>query len=179
MSGINSMIKSAFSEFKSDIENSIEQNCKTFCEALVKKAIQERESAKGKHNITGNLINSIVVCLYKKSKPVIAYYSSSSLPHPIARKMTTSHGKYTFDKTWDGKDDYEFKPQRDTDEGFGQEDAEEFFSSYRPNGNNMFDIVVAYPVEYADFIETTRGTAGFMRTLQYADEIGIKFLQIS
>ena len=60
----------------------------------------------------------------------------------------------------------------------GAYDARMFFASYKPDGNNMFDIVVAYPVEYAEFIEIQRGTAGFMQTLQYVDRIGITFLQI-
>ena len=176
MSGIDSIIKSAFSEFKSDIENSIEQNCKTFCRDLLKEAIKNRETAPRKHDFTGNLLNSIVVCLYKRGNPVACYYASNETNSATVVKMTFPK-KYRFKKDYEGKESH-YSPKIKADEGLGAYDAKMFFSSYRPDGNNMFDIVVAYPVEYAEFIEMKRSTAGFMMTLQYADRTGITFLQV-
>lgn len=176
MSEINNMIKSAFSEFKSDIENSIEQNCKTFCRNLLKEAIKNRETAPQKHDFTGNLLNSIIVCLYKSGNPVAGYYASNETSSATVVKMTFPK-KYRFRKDYERKESH-YSPKIKTDERLGAYDAKMFFASYRPDGNNMFDIVVAYPVEYAEFIEMKRSTAGFMRTFQYADKTGITFLQI-
>ena len=173
---IDNLIKSAFSEFKSDIENSIEQNCKTFCRNLLKEAINNREINPKKHDFTGNFLNSIVVCLYKKGLPIAAYYACNETKPATVVKMTFPK-KYSFKKDYEGVESH-YAPEIKTDEGLGAYDAKMFFASYRPEGNNMFDIVVAYPVEYAEFIEIKRSTAGFMRTLQYADRTGITFLQI-
>lgn len=176
MSGTNDIIHSAFSDFKEEIENTVERNCKTFCRNLLKEAIKSRESAPRKHDFTGNFLNSIVVCLYKKGSPIAAYYASNETAPATVAKMTFPK-KYNFKKDYEGNKSH-YSPTVRTDEGLGAYDAKMFFASYRPDGNNMFDIVVAYPVEYAEFIELKRGTAGFMKTLQYADMTGITFLQI-
>lgn len=176
MSGIDYLIKSSFSEFKENIELAVERNCKTFCRNLLKEAIQKRETATGKHDFTGNFLNSIVVCLYKKGLPLSAYYASNETKSAVVVKMTFPK-KYVFKKDYEGANSH-YNPKIQTDEGMGAYDARMFFASYKPDGNNMFDIVVAYPVEYAEFIEIQRGTAGFMQTLQYVDRIGITFLQI-
>lgn len=176
MSGINNIIHSAISDFKKEIENTVEQNCKTFCVDLLRVAIEERQYAPKKDNMTGNFVNSIVVCLYKKGKPLEAYYAAGKVKGARMRKMTFPKAYY-FNSDNSGIM-HKFVAPCITDEGWGYEDAKMFFSSYKPDGNNMFDIVVAYPVEYASFIESQRGTAGYFRTLHYAKQVGFKFLKI-
>lgn len=176
MSGINNIIHSAISDFKKEIENKIEQNCKTFCRNILKQAIQNRENAPKKHNFTGNFLNGIVVCLYKNGNPIAGYFSSDETRSATVVKMTFPK-KYSFKKDYEGVKSH-YNPTIETDEGLGAYDAKMFFTSYKPDGNNMFDIVIAYTAEYSEFIEQKRKTAGFMRTLQYAERTGIKFLKI-
>ena len=170
------MVHSAISDFKKEIEDTVERNCKTFCRHLLQESIRGRESAPNKHDFTGNFLNSIVVCLYKKGVPVVAYYASNEVKSATIMKMTFPK-KYSFKKDYEGVESH-YAPKVKTDEGFGVDDAKMFFASYKPDGNNMFDVLVTYPVEYAAFIELKRGTSGFMQTLHYADRVGITFLQI-
>lgn len=177
MSGINNIIHSAISGFKKEIEDRIEQNCKTYCKEILAEALRWRTSQNLGHNFTGNLVNSIVVCLYKSGKPLEAYYASGKVSAPIRVKMTARRGKYEFHRDWDGAPS-EYEPEIITDEGYGDDDAEKFFSSFRPKGGNMFDVVVAYPVEYAEFVEMRRQTTGYMNTYNYAANVGLQFLKI-
>lgn len=176
MSGISTIVKTAISDFEKDIEDKVEQNCKTFCKALLDSAIENRQNAPKKDNMTGNFINSIVVCLYKRGRPLEAYFSAGKVKGARMRKMTFPKSYY-FNRDNSGIR-HKFIPPCITDEGWGYEDARAFFASHKPDGNNMFDIVVAYTTEYSAFIEYKRKTAGFMRTLQYAEQTGIKFLKI-
>lgn len=171
------MVKSAVSDFKKEIENKIEQNCRTFCKEILTEALRWRTTQNLGHNFTGNLVNSIVVCLYKHGKPLEAYYASGNIESPMHKKMTARGGRYVFYRDWDGVAS-EYEPEIETDEGHGNNDAENFFSSFRPNSNNMFDIVVAYPVEYASFVEMNRGTTGYMNTYNYACNVGLQYLMI-
>lgn len=176
MSGISTIVDTAISDFKKEIEDKVEQNCKTFCRNILKQAIQNRENAPKKHNFTGNFLNGIVVCLYKNGNPKVAYYSSDETRSATVVKMSFPK-KYSFKKDYEGVKSH-YNPTIKTDEGLGAYDAKMFFTSHKPEGNNMFDIVVAYTAEYSEFIEQKRKTAGFMRTLQYTEQTGIKFLTI-
>lgn len=115
MSGINNIIHSAISDFKKEIENTVEQNCKTFCRNILKQAIQNRENAPKKHNFTGNFLNGIVVCLYKTGNPIAAYYSSNETKSATVVKMTFPK-KYSFKKDYEGVKSH-YNPTIETDEG--------------------------------------------------------------
>lgn len=177
MSGISTIVDTAISDFKKEIENKVEQNCKTYCKEILDEALRWRTTQNLGHNFTGNLVNSIVVCLYKHGKPLEAYYASGKVKSPIRVKMTAGRGIYRFPKDWDGVPS-KYNPEITTDEGYGDDDAEKFFSSFRPNANNLFDIVVAYPVEYAEFVEMRRQTTGYMNTFNYAANVGLQYLTI-
>ena len=41
---------------------------------------------------------------------------------------------------------------------------------------DLFDIVVAYPVEYASWVEKQRSTTGILQTYAYAERVGTTFL---
>lgn len=161
--------------YKKAITDEIERRCTQYCSELCLQAIQSRRNNPDAHNFTGNLLNSIVVGLYREGIPRYAYYASQYVQSAIQVKM--SRGRYHFDPDYDGTKS-SYVPVVKTNGGWGEEDAKNFFESYRPKGKNLFDIVVAYPVEYADFIEKLRGTTGIMETWAEAKQIGREYLCI-
>jgi hypothetical protein len=175
MAGTNdSIIDKACKDYKKAIFNEVEKRCKSFCDDLCLRAIEFRKSAPGKHDFTGNLLTSIVVCLYRNGRPVYACYAGDSLSYPIQVKMTAPK-KYHFKVDYEGAESH-YTPSVKTDEGWGPDDAVKFFQSYRPEGKNLFDIVVAYPVEYASWVEKQRSTTGILQTYAYAERVGTTFL---
>lgn len=96
---------------------------------------------------------------------------------PIQRKMSAVRKRYVFKKDYEEKKS-QYKPEQYTDMGYGNVDAIRFFQEYRPKGGSLFDIVVAYPVEYASFIEIKRKSAGYFTTKNMAKNIAITYLPI-
>lgn len=177
MSGISpQQAAKVVAAYKVAVMDEIEKRCKSYCDELCRRAIENRQEAPGKHNFTGNLITSIVTCVYREHKPVYACYAGDSLPTPIQVKMTAPR-RYHFDYDYQG-DSSNYKATVKTNEGWGQDDAVEFFQSYRPDGKHIFDIVVAYPVEYAQFIEDERHTTGILQTYADAKRLGVTYLCI-
>lgn len=177
MAGSNAQIQAAFKEYKEAMMNELEQNCLRYCDALCDEAIYQRFH-NGGHNFTGNLINSIVVGLYRERRPVYVVLASSKLgKSPIHVKMTKGK-KYHFKPDWDGFESHVVNPSIRTDEGYGNIDAVNFYAHYKPKGKNLFDIVVAYPVEYADFVEQDHQSTGILNTYAYADNVGVTFLHL-
>ena len=171
-------IAKALDGYKEYIADQVESQLKKYCWSLLDNAIKSRQQAPGSHNFTGNLLNSIVVCLYREGDPVIAYFASSLVPEAIVPKMRKrSRRRVFFSKDYDGEQSA-YLPTVDTNGGWGKDDAQKFFEYYRPKGNHLFDIVVAYTVEYADWVNYERGTAGIVRTMQYAEDLGRTFLQV-
>lgn len=157
--------------------DAIEKKCDEYCFDIMAAAIDARFNAPRAHNFTGNLITSIVVCLYKKKKPIAAYYAAEQLSSPIAVKMTFPK-RYHFKQDYDGAESH-FLPLIKTNEDYGENDARQFFQSYRPQGNNLFDIVVAYPVEYADFVEQVNQSTGILRAYERAEWMGIEIFELA
>lgn len=113
-------------------------------------AIHRRRTEPGAHNFTGNLINSIIVLLYKKGDLVSAYFAIDKLGKaPIQVKMTFPK-RYGFSRDWDNASST-FTPSVETNEGWGYDDARDLASTYQSSRKNLFEIVVGYPVEYAEF----------------------------
>lgn len=176
MAGTNaSIVHEAIADYKKKILDEIEKRCVKFCNALCEYAIEFRNSTLG-HNFTGNLLNSIVVCLYREKNPIFAEYAAKYIPKAIQVKMTAPK-RYHFNRDYDGEES-NYKAEIETDEGWGEDDARKFFQSYRPEGNNIFDIVVAYPVEYAAFIEEASHTTGIMDLYAYTERFGVNWLQL-
>lgn len=173
MAETNSQIaKKAMADYKNAIINEVESRCRTYCDALCDYAITFREEGGG-HNYTGNLLNSIIVCLYKERRPIYACHAAGHVRKAIQVKMTYPH-TYHFKQDYDGEES-NFAPSEKTDKGWGEEDAKKFFNSYKPSGKNIFDIVVAYPVEYAGYVgELT----GIVDLYAHTEIYGINFLQL-
>lgn len=175
MSATKTYVNKAFEEYRKQMEDEIEKKCKQYCVWIVEKAIDERRSAG--HNFTGNLITSIVVCLYKKKKPLAAFFAEDYLKKAIDGKMTAG-GAYVFRMDYDDEEETRYVPEVETDMGYGKKDAINFYRSYKPTGNNLFDIVVAYPVEYADFVERERQATGILRTYDYTSWVGVEIFEL-
>ena len=185
MSATNAtIIRKAFADYRKDIFDEVEIRCRKFCTDLCQEAIKARQNADGAHNFTGNLISSIVVCLYRERMPINAYYAAQYVPKAIQVKMRYRERKrYRFKVDYDGPADGNRKynyylPKVDTNGGWGEDDARKFFQGYIPNGNNLFDIVVAYPVEYGEWIEMKRRTTGILRTYEHAERVGVTYLKL-
>lgn len=156
----------------------MEAELKKWCSHILDAAIMARQRNTRAHNFTGNLLNSIVVCLYKNRKPVMAWYAHDRVPEAIMPKMKKRLRKRIFFKRdYDGEESA-YLPTVETNGGWGRDDAQEFFESYKPKGNNLFDIVVAYTVEYANWVQMERGTAGILNTYAYAERTGKTFLKL-
>lgn len=176
MAGTNAAAIRYIDEYKKKFVKELEENCRVFCNALCMAAINFRESSPGKHDFTGNLLNSIVTCLYKDGSPIYACYAAERVPKAIQVKMTAGY-RYTFGKDYEQSRSF-YNPEVDTNEGWGEDDAKNFFNSYRPAGHNMFDIVVAYPTEYAGWVELRRGTTGIVGTYDTAARLGVDYLKL-
>lgn len=176
-----SVIDKAFKGFEKQILDTTERELQKYCWKILDAAIKARENLPDAHDFTGNLLNSIVVCLYKRRNPVIAYFSSSLVPEAIRPKMrplqNKSEKRIGFNPDYSGNRSL-YKPTVPTNGGWGKDDAEAFFESYVPDGNNMFDIVVAYTVEYADWVNQQRGTTGILETRRFARRAGMTFMEL-
>ena len=156
----------------------MEAELKKWCSQILDAAIQARQRNPKAHNFTGNLLNSIVVCLYKNREPVMAWYASDRVPEAIMPKMRMRKRKRIFFKRdYDGEESA-YLPTVETNGGWGKDDAQEFFETYTPKGNYLFDIVVAYPVEYANWVQMQRATTGILNARQFTERAGRTFMRL-
>ena len=176
MSATEKWVNKALEEYHKQMEDEVEERCRSFCLELCRSAVWFRLREPNAHNFTGNLINSIVVALYRKKNPIYASYANDIMPKAIGGKMTQSHGRYYFRRDYDSEEHTAYVPEVETNESLGLDDAMRVVQSYRPVGKNMFDILVAYSTEYAEFVEDERATTGFLNTYDNAKYVGIKFL---
>lgn len=186
MAGNSSIIATAFRDFEKHIIAQTESRLKDWCYELMVRAYRNRLGAHGSHEFTGNLINSIMVGLYKQGDPVFVCIVGDRgvVKAPIMGKMRMRPSQlgyeakmYRFKQDWSGTVSA-YVPTVQTDGGNGIEDAKRFFHSYKPSGKDMFNVVVAYPVEYANWVETERQTTGYLQTLQDAKTTGVTFMQL-
>ena len=180
MAGINASAIKAVDNYKKQVLAEIEKNAISFCNALCQAAIIYRKHSGG-HDFTGNLLNSIVVCLYKERSPIYACYAADRVTKAIRVKMTNympPWDRVFFKQDYEGHSGTKYKPEVPTHYGWGEDDAKMFFNSYRPSGHHIFDIVVAYPTEYAEWIEVKRKTTGILQTYDYAERTGTTWLQL-
>lgn len=117
-----------------------------------------RESNPRAHNFTGNLINSIVAALYYNGVEKYAEYASRTVGKPAIRIKMTAPRRYHFRQDWENSES-NYKADVETNQGWGIQDADRFVKSYRPKANGWV-ITLAYPVEYAQFIEVKRQSTG-------------------
>ena len=172
------VINKAFKDFKKEIVEVTRAELNKWCWDILESAIRARENNPNAHDFTGNLLNSIVVCLYENGEPYVPYFAADLVPSAIRPKMKKRLRKRVFFNPDYSGAKSAYLPTIDTNGGWGRDDANKFFASYRPQGRNMFDIVVAYTVEYADWVDTQRKTTGFLETKKFALRTGVQFLQL-
>ena len=184
MAGTNASVgKAAVKSYWEYILKEVEEDCRKFCAALCMQAIKERKNAPNAHDFTGNLITSIVVCLYKNGIAQDAWYAAQYEPRAIRIKMRQRPVKkrYYFPTDYSGENKTTYTPPSDSPQvkgRFGVDDAKEFFNSYKPKGKHAFDIVVAYPVEYAEWVEMKRSTTGYLQAYEWAKNVGVTYLEL-
>ena len=181
MAGTNkAVLDKAFKDFEKQILDKVRKRLIKWCWDLVAASVKMRLEDPKAHNFTGNLLNSIVVCLYENGDPKSAYYAAEegNVRSAIMHKMTDRRKPYFFSRgDYDGRTST-YKATIRTDGGWGIDDARAFFGSFRPSGGNSFDIVVAYTVEYANFVQMQRNTTGILEMEGYALKTGATFLQL-
>lgn len=177
MSKISEEVEKAFKEYKKEtVFPYVEKKVLYTAELLIRKAVYYRNSAPEKHNFTGNLLASIVACVYKEGKPLRAFYASDKVIGVIDYKMSAPK-KYTFKEDYEGTSST-YTPDIVTNKGLGEDDARSFFEEYRPEYNDPYCIVLAYTTEYADWVENKRRTTGFAYVYTDMEKNGWKFLQL-
>jgi len=171
-------LDAAFKGFEKQIRDVGRKRLQRWCQDLVRQAVTMRLGDPKAHNFTGNLLNSIVVCLYEDGKPVKAWFASDDGRVQSANMPKMTKGRYYFAQgDFEGAKSF-YNASMGTDKGWGIEDAKNFFANFVPDGKNMFDVVVAYPVEYADWVQIQRNTTGYLETLGYAKKTAVRFMQI-
>ena len=180
MGGTNgAIINAAVRDYKLYIQDKTEETLIEWCDDLLTTAVRARLKNPEAHNFTGNLLNSIVVGLYRGSTCVYAVYAAGNIPKAIRPKMSGPRKRsYVFrPNDYDGATASRYRPEVPTDKGYGADDAERFLMSYKPKFRCMFEIVVAYTVEYAEWVEQKRSTTGILNTHSNARTVGLTFMQ--
>lgn len=178
------ILRNGLQKFRKEQYDLLEAKLVKFCGKIMSQAIDARLLADGAHNFTGNLINSIVVGLFREGK-LVMYVSPDPwvVDKPIMKKMTYPF-KYYFSESnkksrggrrslgldWDQTHPSSFySPEMKTNKSYGGTDAKRFIQSYNASPNMVFQIVVGYTTEYASFVESKRGTTGYMQMVQWVE----------
>ena len=187
MAGRNVMvIRKAFNGYAEHIDKVTYNALDKWCKDILRSAIQFRLREPEGHNFTGNLINSICVLLYRKSKGTKkSYFAYDSLKLPIRSELSgiTARGKHRRNRIW-------FRPDWSgeqsalkgselipTDKSWGQNDAVKFANEWTPRNSNCdFVICVAYTSEYASFVEHERNTTGILQTESFVGHTAIEWV---
>lgn len=161
-------MEAALKNFTKKKLDDLEKKLLKFCEQTLDKAIQSRFDAPGAHNFTGNLVNSIVVGLWREGRLVQGFLpGSKNNVEMVKRKKMTAGVWYRYKIDYDTVPNTVFYGTVTTNQGKGRQDALNFLETFKPDPKAAFHIVVAYTTEYANWVETMRGTTGFMKTVEW------------
>lgn len=167
-------VEDMFRSMQDAIERSVRQKLDGLAKQILERALYYRSQLVALdigHNYTGNFVNSIGVGIYIYGNFQRGYYASQEIGKaPVMGKMTTlkSGGprKYTFvveagrPDFQGGESSYTAKIKTDmrtVNKGM----VEEVLKSIHPRNKNGYSIILAYSVEYAEFIENLRASTGF------------------
>ena len=165
-------------QIREELMKKIEVNVYQLGYDLLRRAISFRWNHPDAHNITGNLLNSIIVGLYREGKPLYAYYSGNAVHRAKYKKMSyRTKRPYHFYVDYQG-DEAWYLPEVFTNKGWGFDDALNFFAKWKPKNKKGFEIVVAYTTEYANFVENERSTTGILETRRFVENTAVSFLKL-
>lgn len=178
------ILRRGLKEFRKQQYDLLERKLVGYCGKLLNEAVEARldSSISGKgHNFTGNLINSIVVGLFREGNLVMFVTPSDAgqeIERPVRKKMTYPF-KYYFSENkkkskygldWDQTHPSSYyEPELKTNLSYGNADAKRFIRTYPVNKKVVFQIVVGYTTEYASFVEAKRGTTGYLQMVQWVN----------
>lgn len=151
-------VDALFKFIEKQVETSVEKKCVELTQRLCMVGLHYRETNPQAHNFTGNLINSIVAALYYNGVEKYAEYASRTAGKPAIRIKMTAPKRYHFRQDWEGAES-NIKAEVETNQGWGVQDASKFVKSYHPKMRGWV-ITLAYPVEYARFVEAKRQSTG-------------------
>ena len=178
----NSMIvKEAFEEFRNQMDKKVMSRLNLACENILYRAIRARLSQQDGHDYTGNLINSIVVVLYDEGEiaNVLISGREGMIKRPIRGKMYARKKPFVFARDYSGRNYSRYKAEVPTNNGYADEDVENFLASHRPTFTQGYCITVAYTVEYAEWVEAQRQTTGYLQSLRFAGkQMRISFIPL-
>lgn len=191
MVGTNrSIVEKAFKGYAEHIDKVVYNRLDQWCEQILREAVFERMmlSRTNGYNITGNLINSICVILYRKSlNQKTSYFAEQTGLKPAVRRELTAlntrgrRRSYRIRvRDWSGKS-ITVNPDNliPTDESFGIQDAHQFASMWYPRNDSDFVICVAYTSEYASFVEHQRQTTGFLETMSFVGRTAVEWVGLN
>lgn len=178
------ILRKGIEDFRKQQYDKLEKKLIRYCGTLLTQAINARLSADKAHNFTGNLINSIVVGLFREGNLVmfVTPGQEQGIDRPIMKKMSypfkyffsetkkkTKGGHHSVGLDWDQTHPSSYyKPEMKTNLIWGFTDAKRFINTYPADKNVAFQIVVGYTTEYASFVESKRGTTGYLRMVEWA-----------
>lgn len=155
------------------IERSVRQKLDGLAKQILERALYYRSQLVGMdigHNFTGNFVNSIGVGIYIYGYFQRGYYASQEIgKDPVMGKMTTlkSGGsrKYTFSinaghPDFQGEDSSYLAKIKTDMKTVNKGMVEEVLRSIHPHNKNGYSVILAYSVEYAEFIENIRSSTG-------------------
>lgn len=181
------ILRQGLLEFRKQQYDLLEKKLVKYCGRLLNEAIDARLEASyaGKgHNFTGNLINSIVVGLFREGNLVMFVLpDATEVGRPIMKKMSypfkyyfsevhkkSRGGRRSLGLDWDQTHPSSFySPELKTNLLYGNTDAKLFIRGYQADKNAVFQIVVGYTTEYASFVETKRGTTGYLKMVEWVN----------
>lgn len=191
MGGINrTIVEKAFKGYSEHIDKVVYDRLDKWCAEIIREAVFERMlmSRTEGYNITGNLINSICVILYRKSTNMkTSYFADQTGVKPAVRRelsaLNTRGRRRSYRirvKDWSGNM-IAVNPNNliPTDESFGIQDAHQFASVWYPRNDSDFVICVAYTSEYASFVEHQRQTTGFLETMSFVGKTAVEWVGLN
>ena len=153
--------------------NALEVTLNAQCMNILEHAILFRESSPNKHNITGNLLTGIMVCLFRRGKLIRTFTPVDDLgvKSPIRTQMTAPN-RYHFNPDYEGDSAHIKATVRADSTSFGQDQALKWVRRrYKVSRKHLFEILVVYGADYAEWVEHERGTAGFASTVSFVKAI--------
>jgi len=179
MNANTKVVKEAFQRqmviWNDELQKILEQACKNILYA----AIENRRGNPKAHQFTGNLINSIVVLMFRRDTgEIFTFFAYDDLKAPIRKEMsaltsrgTTRKNAIHFRPDWQNTAHSKYTPEVATDGSTGPQDAKSFASSWTPTSKTAFEICVAYTAEYAEWVEMQRQTTGYLNTKRYTKKM--------